>query len=133
MKKIRLEPYWALPDETQEEQEEDIISNIIDSSFYFTINDKEVIAFETDTLRHTCGIIEFGQLEKIHKSLTKDQFNNLMGFIVTNLKYTFIINTLNKGNSSSWNKYLKDCPYFNKIKTFKNPNSGNNINVWISI
>lgn len=140
MKKIKLNKQWTDSYGDHDDLKDDLISSdsYSLSENYFDIYLKKdnvrVLKFATCEMPFCCGIIEIGELNKIEcEKLSQKLFNNLFGFIVTNDKRTLMINTLDTGNSSSWNKYLENCPYFKKVKSFKNPNSGNNINVWISI
>lgn len=127
MKKgIKLFNGWSdkeikFSDIDQRESELDVY--YLDKEEYFGIE------FDCSDLDHCCGVIEFGNLF-ITKGFSQEVFDSIMKQMTKGtLK---IINTNGKDESVKWESLLENCPYFELVRTFKNPNSKNTIKVWLS-
>ena len=76
---------------------------------------------------------EFGGL-RCNENITQKDFNELMLNCLLNLNgRSVIINTITKTKGAEqWQRLLTKCPYFTAVKKFLNPNSNNEITIWIS-
>jgi len=99
------------------------------SLYYTEKNEEFYIEFDYSDLEHCCGVTEFGGLY-ITKGFSQEVFDSIMKQMTKgSLK---IINTNGKYESVEWERLLENCPSFELVRTFKNPNSKNTIKVWLS-
>lgn len=94
--------------------------------------DNKTVSFETTGLKNCCGVIELGNLECQNTVKLDDLAEFLDGIVSIGGGLTFMINTVSSGSCATFEKALAKCKYFTKVKSFKNPNSGNIITTWLS-
>lgn len=97
-------------------------------------NDKVYLRYEVSPAAHTCGFLELGELSvtAADKNLSHlvDLLDSVVGFATG---YTLFINT--NGTSSTSKTLEKALPlskHWVKVKTYKNPGSGNMLTLWVT-
>lgn len=87
------------------------------------------LSFDCRNLGNCCGVTELGSLRgtEVPVDVIKNVFDEIAS---TNKGRTFIVNTT--ANQKVFNQALSRCEYFTLVKSFKNANTGNMINIWLS-
>lgn len=106
-----------------------ILKNMQNEEVVMLINNK-FLQFEACPMPACCGITELGSLAAQEGINTKDAANFIDALVIKG--HTIIVNTNGVGGSLRWDSILTKCKYFEIVKRFKNSNSKNMINVWMS-
>lgn len=147
MSKVKLKennnkfiPYWY------DEREEKIISNldeffeekigeddendIFELKYFYQKNNWFNIDFSTEDTPFCCAVLEIGQID-FSKTTSTEVLDQLFNSILTSQNgRTMLINTIK--DLKHLEEYLSKSELFTLVKTFKNPNTGNTIKMWVS-
>jgi len=110
--------------------------NGVNYGFTKVINEKEEVFFGYDVTAapHTCGFLEIGEINvycSSEKNLSHlaELLDNMVGF---SKGYTMFMNTNGIDDSKILEKTLPLSKHWVKVKTYKNPGSGNMLTLWVT-
>jgi hypothetical protein len=113
-------------------------TNFFDYSMNLKGGIRAYVIFTVANTPFCCGVIEIGELECDDINvLTIEQRKKLINTIMDDLdkdfgERAFMINLNGNNDCDQFRLLIEDDTFFSCVKTFKNPSSGNIIEIWIS-
>lgn len=143
-----LYPHYVDNDDYRDEKKFGSLKDLLDDNDYDFIQErsslnitkhlstKEEVGFgaKIASAVHTCGFIELGEIGVSYPKGNPKTLADLMDEIVVNASgYTMFINTNGvDSDSKSLEIALPLSKHWVKVKTYKNPSSGNMLTLWVT-